>query len=428
LATAKKAELDSSSTAPALSDLLWQPISVRRATTIAAEILAALVALHGRDESHGHLQPALIRLVATPHGTESATLLPFEMMICTLDNAESQSGYRAPERLHGAPPSVQADLFAVGAIVHEMVTGRSPQPIVDDGNGNLHGPAFGPLPQQARSLEPWLARMTDADPCQRFGTAQEALTALDSLGAPAEPPPGFLPQLAKPRVDVRTPAELVGDADPTPIPGSTAHRLWGVAALLLVGLVVAGGFGLRSAPALDRAALGAALIPASVVPPLPERSRPELGTELDPEGGPDLDSDHEVEPRRDPARAKAKRSDVDPDSTAHLKTRTAKKSTVRASSSRSRTEQSEPVAPLPIAEPLLDPVEPRAVTEEPVERPRSKGRTRTPGKVRMSAEEADAWSHTRSGKPGLVVRRPSSPPTTPAVASPSPATRSGAQP
>jgi eukaryotic-like serine/threonine-protein kinase len=96
------------------------------------------------------------------------------------DNALSGFPYTAPEQARGREAlDGRADVFAVGAILHELVTGRPPSrrdttalslaPI-------LHG---GTTPLEAvTKLEIAIRRALDEDPAKRFASAQELAYAL----------------------------------------------------------------------------------------------------------------------------------------------------------------------------------------------------------------------------------------------------------
>src|SRR5262245_55616614 len=117
---------------PLAEDLARGPLSVDQAVPIAADMLAALGAIHTRGIVHRDLKPS--NVFVTAHGVK---LLDFGLARPELDrNPESaidltQSGlvmgtprYMAPEQVTGDPVDARADLFAAGAILFEMLAGR----------------------------------------------------------------------------------------------------------------------------------------------------------------------------------------------------------------------------------------------------------------------------------------------------------------
>ncbi len=111
------------------------PLRVSEAVPIGLEILAALAALHSRGIVHRDLKPSNVFL--TPHGVklldfglarpadpelarslgQSAELTRTGMMVGT-------PRYMAPEQVTGEVLDARSDLFAVGAILFEMLAGR----------------------------------------------------------------------------------------------------------------------------------------------------------------------------------------------------------------------------------------------------------------------------------------------------------------
>jgi serine/threonine protein kinase/tetratricopeptide (TPR) repeat protein len=108
------------------------PFGVAEATPVALGMLAALAALHQRGIVHRDLKPSNVFL--TSHGVK---LLDFGLARPELEPAASiatgltQAGmvmgtprYMAPEQLSGEVVDARSDLFAAGAILFEMLSGR----------------------------------------------------------------------------------------------------------------------------------------------------------------------------------------------------------------------------------------------------------------------------------------------------------------
>ena len=102
------------------------------AVPIALGILAALAALHARAIVHRDLKPSNVFL--TPHGVK---LLDFGLARPELHEAiDTMTGvtraglvvgtprYMAPEQVSGGPVDARTDLFAAGAMLFEMLSGR----------------------------------------------------------------------------------------------------------------------------------------------------------------------------------------------------------------------------------------------------------------------------------------------------------------
>ena len=108
------------------------PLSVSETLPIGVEMLSALAALHARGIVHRDLKPSNVFL--TSHGVK---LLDFGLARPELEPALGSAvgltrtgvvmgtpRYMAPEQVTGESVDARADLFAVGAILFEMLSGR----------------------------------------------------------------------------------------------------------------------------------------------------------------------------------------------------------------------------------------------------------------------------------------------------------------
>ena len=97
-------------------------------------ILSTLEAVHRRGLMHRDLKPA--NLFLTTHGLkllDFGLARPIEPALTATTTKMTQAGtvlgtpqYLAPESLYGRPVDARADLFAVGTLLHEMLTGQPP--------------------------------------------------------------------------------------------------------------------------------------------------------------------------------------------------------------------------------------------------------------------------------------------------------------
>lgn len=115
------------------------PLPILRAARIAARVLSVLAEAHGAGVIHRDLKPANIMVVASPEGAEGVKVLDFG--IATLIEAEAETGqarpthegiahgtpaYMSPEQIRGEPLDPRSDLYAVGALLFELLAGRAP--------------------------------------------------------------------------------------------------------------------------------------------------------------------------------------------------------------------------------------------------------------------------------------------------------------
>jgi serine/threonine protein kinase len=101
------------------------------------------------------------------------------------------SGYMSPEQVRGAPVDGRSDIFALGAILYEMVTGRCafarktlPETIaaiVREDIPVIHSSNS----QVSLALEQVLRRCLEKDPSKRFQSTPDLVVALSTLGSGA---------------------------------------------------------------------------------------------------------------------------------------------------------------------------------------------------------------------------------------------------
>jgi serine/threonine protein kinase len=149
-------------------------LPLRRAVAVLRDVLAALAQAHGASIVHGDLKAENVLLVDDRALVADTGVVGAVARALPGDGHDAASAalcaapYAAPER-RGSPGD---DMFAVGVLVHEMLTGKPPA--LDE-----------PL-EEVRSLPPWLAELTRrclaADPRDRW---PDAATALATMSRPS---------------------------------------------------------------------------------------------------------------------------------------------------------------------------------------------------------------------------------------------------
>lgn len=169
-----------------LAQLLRQngPLPLAQWQPLAEHLLRAIGLLHRRQILHRDIKPDNLLL-----GDDGELrVLDFGLAYCpglSADPAHLLPGtpsFIAPEAFDGEPPGPQQDLYAVGVSLYYLLTGHYPHGEIEA----FQRPRFGAATNPGRyrpDLPEWLAqnleRGVNADPAQRYETAEEWLLALE---------------------------------------------------------------------------------------------------------------------------------------------------------------------------------------------------------------------------------------------------------
>jgi Nif-specific regulatory protein len=167
-----------------------------------AEALRVLAFLHDFGLLHRDLKPPHLRVRRHPRLGCRLVLLDLGLAVLGEDEAlAAQPGpvgtlpYMAPELFDGAPPDRRSDLYALGALLHEVVHGQPPH-LIRDGDltafvetlrSSRRRPE--PVPEGYPSgLATWLDELLSPEPSRRPAGAAEALARLNAACETAFPP------------------------------------------------------------------------------------------------------------------------------------------------------------------------------------------------------------------------------------------------
>ncbi|HWO22542.1 MAG TPA: protein kinase, partial [Kofleriaceae bacterium] len=158
------------------------PLPLREALRYARAVTEAIAEAHRRGLVHADLKPE--NVVIPRDGRVRVVDFGVAKLVGGSPNAASGTpAYMAPERWHGVPPTGAIDVWAIGVMLHELITGRHPI-----GDAMLLHLAFAveTLELPALPAEPWARLVRDClalDPAAR-PTAEALLRRLDRLLAP----------------------------------------------------------------------------------------------------------------------------------------------------------------------------------------------------------------------------------------------------
>jgi len=185
-------------------------MSESRVAEVAARVLSSLLEAHNTGIVHRDIKPGNIFVTSGAGGTGWIRVLDFGIAKSTggKEVALTAAGiligtprYMPPEQIRGEPPSAGMDLYALGMMMAEMLTG---QPLLRCSAVEACLEQLRPerieLPNRVvrSGLGDIILRATDKDPVRRYATAQEMLDDLEAVstslasvppGPPSAPPP-----------------------------------------------------------------------------------------------------------------------------------------------------------------------------------------------------------------------------------------------
>ncbi|WDF83681.1 Stk1 family PASTA domain-containing Ser/Thr kinase [Lacticaseibacillus pabuli] len=194
------------------------PIPYAKVIAFMKQILSAVQEAHNHNIIHRDLKPQ--NILVDDH--ETAKIADFGIAVALSDNANTQTNsllgsvhYMSPEQARGALPTRQSDIYALGIILYEMLTGRVPF----EGDSAVtialkHFQESVPSvrefdPRIPQALENVVLKATAKDPNQRYTSAEAMSEDLaTSLDASRANEPVFVPKVEDDMGETRVMTDL----------------------------------------------------------------------------------------------------------------------------------------------------------------------------------------------------------------------------
>jgi len=225
-----------------LKDLIERGLSVGEATEIVRQVLAGASYAHSHGIVHRDLKPQNVlvdregRARVTDFGIARAGVSEITQTGSVLGTAQ----YLSPEQAQGLPVAAASDMYSIGVLLYEALTGRVP--FEADSPVTVALKQVSERPRPPSELNPAVSRGLDAvvlkalakDPANRFSSAQEFLRALDA--AEADPSGGALGDTAS--YAAVAAAAGTAPAEPPPPPEPPQRRFLTPARLAILALLL----------------------------------------------------------------------------------------------------------------------------------------------------------------------------------------------
>ncbi|MFL5804660.1 MAG: protein kinase domain-containing protein [Roseiflexaceae bacterium] len=224
-----------------LNDLIGgKTLAITRAATIVSQVAEALAYAHRQGIIHRDIKPAniLIGNDGDPLLTDFGIAKIYEDTLQLTGEGQmvGTPTYMAPEQLQGQPVDARTDIYALGVVLYQAVTGEPPF-IAETPLAvmlmHIHNPLRSPRQLNSaipESIERVILRAMAKDPKDRFQTASEMAEALREALSSLSRPTTVLPAVPTPEPllsAVPTPEPLpsaVPTPEPAPLLPSAASR------------------------------------------------------------------------------------------------------------------------------------------------------------------------------------------------------------
>ncbi|HYP13421.1 MAG TPA: protein kinase [Bryobacteraceae bacterium] len=175
-----------------------EPMSSAEALPLVEEMAAGLTAAHRAGVIHRDFKPANVILLETAHSSTRRLVITDFGLAQTLSIEEGPAhstltrtgefigtpDYMAPEQVTSSPTGPETDIYALGVVIYEMVTGKRPfggDSALAKATRRLREPPVPPsqyAPDLPRNWEAVILRCLEVEPSKRFHDAEGVVEAL----------------------------------------------------------------------------------------------------------------------------------------------------------------------------------------------------------------------------------------------------------
>jgi tRNA A-37 threonylcarbamoyl transferase component Bud32 len=228
-----------------------KPLPLDEALRTGEDILRGLAYAHSKGIIHRDIKPANILLSSDGQAklADFGISRPVDSDLTAVGSMLGTPNYMSPEQVKCAPVTTKSDLFAVGIVMYEMLTGVKP----------FHGPDVSTILRNVVERDPplasasnhsvpdvignFVARLFRKAPEQRFESAAVALAELQKLRA--SPLPAAVPEAMSPEMEIATLSNATTENTEDTTSGAATRRqrvpsglFWAVIAGFLIPLTL----------------------------------------------------------------------------------------------------------------------------------------------------------------------------------------------
>ena len=169
-----------------------RPLPLEEALAISADLLRGLAYAHSKGIIHRDVKPANILLTSAGQAkiADFGVARPLHSSLTATRSLVGTPNYMSPEQVKTTPVSTRSDLFSIGTVMYELLTGNRPfaSPELSAilyNVVNLVPPLASTVnPEVPETIARIVQRLMAKNPDERYATAEEALAGINAVRDP----------------------------------------------------------------------------------------------------------------------------------------------------------------------------------------------------------------------------------------------------